>query len=80
MGWSSIPKVPKIGSLQRLYNISKKKLDIDFDKHADKHQSFPQIGFDTLGIKVSYKVRLSILISIIKHSQSTQSNKFTISL
>ena len=26
MGWSSISKVPKIASLQCLYNISKKKL------------------------------------------------------
>ena len=26
--WSSIPKVPKIASLQCLYNISKKKLEM----------------------------------------------------
>ena len=48
--------------------------------HADKHQSFLQVDFNILGIKVSYKVVLSLLISRIKHSQSTQSNKFTISL
>ena len=48
--------------------------------HADKHQSFLQVDFSTLGIKVSYKVILSLLIVIIKHSQSTQSSKFAISL
>ena len=34
---SSIPKVPKIASLQCLYNMSKKKVDI---LDADKHHSF----------------------------------------
>ena len=48
--------------------------------HADKHQSFLQVDFNNLGIKVSYKVILSLLIVIIKHSQSTQSNKFAIYL
>ena len=33
-----------------------------------------------INIKVSYKVMLSLLTSMIKHSQSTQSNKFSISL
>ena len=47
---------------------------------ADKHQSFLQVDFSNLGIKVSYKVILSLLIVIIKHSQSTQSNKFAIYL
>ena len=32
--------------------------EVDF-LHADKHQSFLQIGFNTFGIKVSYKVILS---------------------
>ena len=31
--------------------------EVDF-LHADKHQSFLQVGFNTLGIKVSYKVIL----------------------
>ena len=48
--------------------------------HADKHQSFLQVNVNTLGIKVSYKVILSLLISMIKHSQSIQSNKFARSL
>ena len=36
--------------------------------------------FNTLGIKFSYKVTLSLLMGMIKHSQSTQSNKLAISL
>ena len=48
--------------------------------HVDKHQSFLQVDFNTLGINVSYKVILSLLMGMIKQSQSTQSNKFAISL
>ena len=44
------------------------------------HQSFLQVDLNTVGINVSYRVNLSLLIGIIKHSQSTQSNKFAISL
>ena len=53
--------------------------EVDF-LHSDKHQSFPQVDFNTLGIKVSYKVILALLMNMIKHSQSTQSNKFAVSL
>ena len=53
--------------------------DVDF-LHADKHRSFLQVYFNTLGIKVSYKLILSLLMDMIKHSQSTQINKFAISL
>ena len=38
---------------------------------ADKHQSFLQVDFNALGIKVSYNVILSLLMGMIKHSQST---------
>ena len=48
--------------------------EVDF-LHPDKHQSFLRVDFNTLGIKV-----MSLLIDMIKHSQSTQSNKFAISL
>ena len=48
--------------------------------YADKHQSFLQVDFNTLVIKVSYKMILSLLMGMIKHSQSTQSNKFVISV
>ena len=50
--------------------------EVDF-LHVDKYQSFLQVDFNTFGIKDAYKVRLSLLI---KHSQSTQNNKFAISL
>ena len=39
-----------------------------------------KVDFNNLGVKFSYKAILSLLIGMIKHSQSTQSNKFTISL
>ena len=53
--------------------------EVDF-LSADKHQGLLQIDFNTLGIKVFYKVILLLLMGIVKHSQSTQSNKFAISL
>ena len=43
--------------------------EVDF-LHGDKHQSFLQIDFNTLSIKVLYKVILSVLMGRIKHSQS----------
>ena len=46
--------------------------------HPEKHQRFLQVNFKTLGIKVSYKVMIPIK-GMIKHSHSTESNKFTIS-
>ena len=51
--------------------------EVDF-LHANKHQNFPQVDFNTLSIKVFYKVILSLLMGIIKHSQSTQCNKLAI--
>ena len=53
--------------------------EVDF-LDVDKHQSFLQLDFNTLGIKVSYKDIPSLLMGMIKHCQSTQSNKFAISL
>ena len=47
--------------------------EVDF-LHAEKHL------FNTLGIKVSYKLILSLLMDMTKHSQRTQSNRFAISL
>ena len=59
----------------------KKKLDMKLIFwHANKHQSFLQVDFNTLGIKVSYQVILPLLMRMIKYSQSTQSNKFAISI
>ena len=53
--------------------------EVDF-LHADKHQNFPQVDFNTLSINIFYKVILSLLMGMIKHSQSTQSNKLEIAL
>ena len=61
------------------YDEKEVRDEVDF-LHVDKHQNFLQVDFNTLGIKVSYKVILSLLLGMIKHSQSTQSNKFAISL
>ena len=36
--------------------------------------------FNTLGMNVSYKVILPLLMGMIRHSQSTQSNRLAISL
>ena len=49
--------------------------EVDF-LHADKNQNFPQVDFNTLSIKVFYKVILSLLMGMIKNSQSTQSKNF----
>ena len=65
---SSIPKVPKIASLQCLYDI--------FDKELERKLNFCMY----INIKVSCKVILSLLLGMIKHSQSALSNKFSISL
>ena len=52
-----------------LQYLKKEVRDVDF-LHADKHQSFRQVDFNTLVIKVSHKVILSLLMGMIKHSQS----------
>ena len=48
--------------------------------HVSKYQSSLQVDFNSLDIKVSYKVKLSLLLVMIKHSQYIQSNKYPISL
>ena len=69
----------KSGFVMCLQYLKKEVNDeVDF-LHAGKHQSFLQVDFNTLGIKVSCKVVLSLLMGMIKHSQITQSNKFAIS-
>ena len=64
-------------SLQYLEKEVRDEVDI---LHADKHQNFLQLDLNTLSMKVSYKVILSLLMGMIKHSQSTQSNKLAIAL
>ena len=63
-------------SLRHLKKEVRDEVDV---LHAGKHQSFLQVDFNTLGIKVSYKMILSLFMGMIKHSQSTQSIKFVIS-
>ena len=48
--------------------------------YPDEHQRFLQVDFNILAIKVSYKVILSLLLDMIKYSQSAQSNKFALFL
>ena len=59
--WSSIPKVPKIPSLQCLYNISKKELEMKL------------IFCMYINIKVSYKMILSLLLGMAKQAFSKYS-------
>ena len=53
--------------------------EVDF-LHADKNQNFPQVDFNTLSIKVFYKVILSLFMGMIKHSQNAQRNKLSMAL
>ena len=62
-------------SLQYLKKEVRDELDF---LHVDKHQSFLQIDFSTLSIKAFCKVILTLLMGMIKYSQSTQSNKLVI--
>ena len=41
--------------------------EVDFLR-AYKHQTFPHIGFNTLGIEISYKVIILLLMGMIKDS------------
>ena len=84
--WSSILKLLKVTSLQYLYKISKKKFGMEFILYniskselemklifcmQIKYQSFLKVDFDTLGIKVSYKMILWLMMGTIKHSRIT---------
>ena len=74
------PKFPNSKFAMSLQYFKKEVRDeVDF-LHAYKHQDFPQVDFYTLSIKVIYKVILSLLMGMIKHSQSTQINKISIAL
>ena len=55
----------------------KKEVRDEFDfLHADKHQGGLQVDFNTLRANFSNKVILSLLMSMMKHSQNTQSKNF----
>ena len=82
----AFPKFPKY-QICNAFTISLKKVrnEVDFFD-VDKHQSFLTVDFNTLGIKVFYNVMgwhenvKDMVMGMIKHSQSTQSNKFAMSL
>ena len=82
----ALPKFSKKASLQCLYNIPKKIGDeVDFF-YVDKHQSFLTVDVNTLGINIfkcdryDHENVKDMVMGMIKHSQSTQSNKFAMSL
>ena len=54
-----------------LQYLKKEVRDEGYFLHEDKHQS----DFNTLDTKISYKVIISLLMSMVKHSQSTQGKK-----
>ena len=60
--------------------LRKKVIEKVYFLHADKHESFLQVDFNTLDIKVSCNVILPLSIAMIKYSQSSESNKLTIYL
>ena len=72
-----MPNVPKTSSQYLCNKTSSRKM---WRMKLIFCQSFLQGDFNTLGIKVSYKVILSLLQGMINHSQRTWSNKFTISV
>ena len=74
------PNSPKQQVCYFLQYLRREVNDEVVSLHADKHESFLQVDFSTLGIRVSNKVILSLLIGMMKHSESTQSKKFAISL
>ena len=53
--------------------------EVDF-LSTNQYASILQVDFNTLGFKILCRMTLSLLIDMIKHSQSTQSNKSAISL
>ena len=63
--------------MQCLYNISKKKLEMKLIFCMQIIiKSFLQVEFNTLVIKVSVKVILSLLMGMIKHSQIFKGTSF----
>ena len=74
--WSRIPKVPKIVSLQCLYSISKNNLKLNLIFCL---QDFQKVYFNTLSIKVAYKVDI-IIINGHNLVFSDYLNNFAISL
>ena len=62
MGMVKHPQSPQNSKFAMSLQYLKKEVkdEVDF-LHADKHQSFLKVYFNTLGIKVSYKVNIIII-------------------
>ena len=80
MGMVKYPQSFQSSKFAMSLQYLKKEVRDEVDSlHADKHQSFLQVDFNTLEVKVVYKVILSLLMDMIKHFQGTRCNKFVIS-
>ena len=67
-----MPKTPEIRNFHIPLQYLQKRMEDEVDfLHADKHQTFLQVNFNTLDIKVFNKVRLSLLMGMNKHLQNT---------
>ena len=61
------------------YLEKKVRDEVDFS-HPDKHQNSLQVDFKTLSIKFFYNGIVSLIMGMIKHSESVQSNKVSAAL
>ena len=73
--WSSIPRISKIAKLQYLYSKNNLEMWLIFCMHINI-----RVPYKLISTLWAYKLILSLLIDMIKHSQSTQNNTFTIFL
>ena len=80
MGMVKYPQSFQSSKFAMSLQYLKKEVRDEVDSlHADKNQSFLQVDFNALEVKVVYKVILSLLMDMIKHFQGTRCNKFVIS-
>ena len=76
MGLANHSQISQNSTLAISLQYLKKKIrdEVEF-WHADKHQSFLQVDFKTLGIRASYKIILSLLTGMIRSSHQRCSVK-----
>ena len=69
MGLANHSQISQNSTLAMSLQYLKKKIrdEVEF-WHEDKHQSFLQVDFKTLGIRASYKIILSLLTGMIRSS------------
>ena len=68
--FSKLPKQQAYNAMSLQYLVNEVRNEVDF-LQASKHQNFLQVDFNTLSIKVFNRMILSLLMDMIKHSQST---------